>query len=66
VGQHIFEIDEFYGENQGLTIAEIELSAEDETFETPAWLGPEVSGEPKYYNSMLSKNPYKQWVYKTP
>jgi len=65
-GQHIFEVDEFYGENQGLTIAEIELSAEDEAFELPDWLGPEVSGEPKYYNSMLSKNPYKQWVYKTP
>ncbi|AFU68437.1 triphosphate tunnel metalloenzyme-like protein [Psychroflexus torquis ATCC 700755] len=62
VGKHIFEVDEFYGENQGLTIAEIELSTEDETFETPDWLAKEVTGEVKYFNSMLSKTPYKQWT----
>jgi len=60
-GKHIFEIDEFFGENQGLTIAEIELSSENETFEKPAWLGEEVTGITKYYNSLLSKNPFKNW-----
>ncbi len=58
---HIFEIDEFYGENQGLIVAEIELSTEDEKFEKPNWLGKEVTGDPKYYNSMLMKNPYTKW-----
>lgn len=61
VGQHVFEVDEFYGDNLGLTIAEIELSFEDEVFEKPDWLGEEVTGKANYYNAMLSKHPYKNW-----
>lgn len=61
VGKHTFEVDEFYGENEGLIIAEIELGNEDEAFEKPQWLGREVTGEVKYYNAMLMKNPYKNW-----
>jgi len=60
-GQHVFEIDEFYGENMGLIIAEIELSSEEEYFIRPDWLGDEVTGEVKYFNSMLIKNPYSNW-----
>ena len=60
-GEHTFEVDEFYGENEGLTVAEVELSAEDENFNKPSWLGEEVTGQVKYYNSMLMKNPYKDW-----
>ncbi len=60
-GEHIYEVDEFYGENEGLTIAEIELASEDEPFEKPSWLGPEVTGDSRYYNSMLMRNPYKNW-----
>lgn len=59
VGNHVFEIDEFYGENEGLILAEIELQSEDEPFEKPEWLGKEVTGDPRYYNAMLSKKPYK-------
>lgn len=61
VGNHIFEVDEFYGENKGLIIAEIELSAEDEVFEKPNWLGKEVTNDSRYYNSYLSKNPFINW-----
>ena len=61
VGQHIFEIDEFYGENEGLTIAEIELQSKDEIFIKPEWLGKEVTGDIRYYNSQLTKQPYKNW-----
>jgi adenylate cyclase len=60
-GKHTYEVDEFYGENDGLTVAEIELEAEDEAFDKPAWLGKEVTGDVKYFNSMLMKNPYKNW-----
>ena len=60
-GKHIFEIDEFYGDNQGLIIAEIELNSENETFEKPTWLGEEVTGNAKYYNSYLSKFPFSTW-----
>ena len=56
-----FEVDEFHGDNHGLTVAEIELSAEDEMFEKPGWLGQEVTGDARYYNSMLMKNPYCNW-----
>ena len=56
-----FEVDEFYGDNEGLTVAEIELPAEDHPFEKPEWLGEEVTGDTRYYNSMLMKNPYKKW-----
>lgn len=58
---HIFEIDEFYGANQGLIVAEIELNAENENFKKPDWLGNEVTGDLNYYNSSLSKKPYKNW-----
>ncbi len=61
VGKHIFEVDEFYGENEGLTLAEVELTSEDEKFEKPDWLGEEVTGDSKYYNAMLMKNPYSNW-----
>jgi adenylate cyclase len=60
-GNHSFEVDEFYGENQGLVIAEIELVKEDEPFERPAWLGKEVTGNVKYYNAMLIKEPFTKW-----
>jgi len=56
-----FEVDEFYGENQGLVIAEIELQDKLETFKRPTWLGEEVTGQTKYYNSNLITNPYKNW-----
>ncbi|HEX5742727.1 MAG TPA: CYTH domain-containing protein [Flavobacteriaceae bacterium] len=58
---HIFEVDVFLGDNLGLIIAEIELKNEDDFFEKPNWLGKEVTGDVKYYNSVLSKNPYKNW-----
>ena len=61
VGNHTYEVDEFFGENQGLTVAEIELSSEDEAFDKPSWLGSEVTGDARYYNSMLMKNPYTKW-----
>lgn len=60
-GAHTFEIDEFQGVNEGLIVAEIELQNENESFERPHWLGDEVTGEIKYYNSQLSKNPFKNW-----
>ena len=60
-GVHTWEVDEFYGENEGLTLAEIELAGEDDKFDKPSWLGEEVTGDAKYYNSMLMKNPYKNW-----
>ncbi len=58
---HLFEVDEFSGENAGLIIAEVELKSEDEYFEKPAWLGEEVTGDIRYYNSYLSGNPYSRW-----
>ncbi len=60
-GNHTFEVDEFYGENQGLVVAEVELQSENDHFEKPAWLGKEVTGDVKYYNSMLMKNPFTKW-----
>lgn len=61
VENHIFEVDEFFGNNEGLIVAEIELNSESEKFPKPAWLGKEVTGEREYYNSQLSKQPYKNW-----
>lgn len=58
---HLFEVDEFYAENEGLILAEVELQYEDEEFKKPVWLGVEVTGDVKYYNSQLSKNPYLKW-----
>jgi adenylate cyclase len=61
VGRHIFEVDEFYGENKGLIMAEVELQSETETFETPIWLGEEVTNDNRYYNSYLSQHPFTSW-----
>ena len=60
-GNHIFEIDEFFGDNEGLVLAEIELNTQDEAFEKPNWLGSEVTGDIRYYNSQLSNQPFKTW-----
>lgn len=60
-GPHFYEVDVFEAENHGLIIAEIELESEDEPFEKPDWLGPEVSGQPRYYNANLIKTPYRLW-----
>lgn len=60
-GCHVFEVDEFHGDNDGLVVAEIELSDENEAFGRPEWLGREVTGDSRYYNSMLMKHPYKDW-----
>src|SRR5699024_2422357 len=61
IGKHIFEIDVFEGDNQGLIVAEIELSSENEVFQRPSWLGKEVTGNSSYYNSQLSLLPYNRW-----
>ena len=61
VGAHVFEVDEFYGSNQGLVVAEVELASEDELFEKPSWLGEEVTSDDRYFNSMLVNNPYSEW-----
>jgi len=58
---HTWEVDEFLGLNAGLVVAEIELDAEDEAFDKPDWIGREVTGEQRYYNSSLIRNPYSQW-----
>jgi CYTH domain-containing protein len=61
-GTHTFEVDVFLGDNLGLLVAEIELNSENETFEKPTWLGDEVTGELQYYNSSISKLPFKNWL----
>jgi adenylate cyclase len=61
VGGKLWEIDRFEGENEGLWLAEIELDSEDEEFVLPEWITQEVSGDPRFYNSYLSENPYKNW-----
>ena len=61
VGKHTFEVDEFFGKNQGLLIAEVELENEDDPYEVPEWLGAEVTGNVRYYNSFLSIHPYAEW-----
>lgn len=60
-GRHFWEVDVFEGENEGLVVAEIELDSADEAFERPVWLGTEVTGKPRYYNSELSVRPYRMW-----
>ena len=60
-GAHTFEVDEFYGDNEGLIIAEVELGSVDEAFERPSFLGNEVTGDARYYNGHLSRNPFKFW-----
>lgn len=57
----VWEVDEFFGENMGLMVAEIELESEDQSFEKPIWVGEEVTGDPRYFNSSLIKEPYTQW-----
>ena len=61
MGNHTFEVDQFHSENEGLIIAEVELKSKDDQFEKPVWLGEEVTGDVRYYNAMLMKNPYTRW-----
>lgn len=61
VGKHLYEVDVFSGENEGLILAEIELQSENETFEKPNWLGMEVTNDTRYYNAYLSQKPFKTW-----
>ena len=61
VGKHLYEVDVFSGENEGLILAEIELESENETFEKPNWLGMEVTNDTRYYNAYLSQKPFKTW-----
>ena len=61
-GKHTWEVDVFHGENEGLIMAEIELESENDAFDKPNWLGKEVTGDKRYYNSYLSKEPYKSWM----
>lgn len=60
-GPHTFEVDEFYGDNEGLVMAEVELSAPDEPYEKPDFIGREVTGDRRFYNSHLRQNPFKLW-----
>jgi CYTH domain-containing protein len=60
-GPHLFEVDEFLGANNGLMVAEVELQLEDDDVTVPAWVEQEVTGQKKYYNSQLTKNPYSTW-----
>jgi CYTH domain-containing protein len=60
-GTHIFEVDEFYGDNQGLVMAEVELSAEDEPYVKPDFIAEEVTGDPRFYNSFLKSHPFTTW-----
>lgn len=57
----VWEIDEFFGENRGLIVAELELESEDQKFEIPEWIGKEVTGDPRYFNSNLIHHPYTKW-----
>ena len=61
VGGKTWEVDEFFGDNEGLPMAEIELLSEDESFEIPVWIGEEVTGDERYYNSKLTLHPFKFW-----
>ena len=61
VGKHVFEVDVFSGENEGLIMAEIELQIEDEAFIKPHWLGKEVTNDNRFYNAYLSNSPFKSW-----
>ncbi|MDM1345666.1 CYTH domain-containing protein [Myroides marinus] len=61
LGEHTFEVDIFHGDNEGLILAEIELTSENEQFSKPSWLGQEVTGDLRYYNSYIANNPYKNW-----
>lgn len=61
LGDRVWEVDEFFGENAGLIMAEVELENEDQAFETPTWIGQEVSDDPRYFNANLIANPYRNW-----
>jgi adenylate cyclase len=61
VGKHTFEVDRFGGTNEGLIVAEVELASEDEAIELPDWIGREVTDDPRYYNSNLSRRPFTTW-----
>ena len=61
VGSHVWEVDEFFGDNAGLVLAEVELAQEDEAFVTPDWLGEEVTQDGRYTNAHLSQHPYGRW-----
>ena len=61
IDNHIWEIDVFHGANEGLIVAEIELESEEEAFALPQWIGKEVTGDRRYYNSMLTKHPFTEW-----
>ena len=60
-GNLTWEIDEFFGENKGLIVAEVELESEDQAFAKPEWVGEEVTGDPRYFNANLIKHPYAKW-----
>ena len=60
-GGHTFEVDEFFGDNEGLVVAEVELDSAEEYFEKPGFIGEEVTGAQRYYNSRLTRFPYKSW-----
>ena len=60
-GEHIFEVDEFHGDNEGLVVAEVELHAADESYSKPDFIGDEVTGDRRYYNSHLRRHPYCEW-----
>ena len=60
-GRHVFEVDEFYGDNEGLVMAEVELKHGDEAFARPPFLGPEVTGDHHFYNKQMRANPFKNW-----
>jgi len=61
VGELTWEVDEFFGDNKGLIVAEVELTSEAQQFDKPAWVGDEVSGDPRYFNSNLIKHPFTKW-----
>lgn len=61
-GPHVFEIDEFHGENEGLVMAEVELGSETEAFDKPSFIGKEVTGDTRFYNAYLAVHPYKDWA----
>ncbi|SCM72380.1 CYTH domain-containing protein [Desulfovibrio sp. 86] len=60
-GEFVWEIDEFFGDNKGLIVAEVELTSEDQAFPKPEWVGEEVTGDPRYFNSNLIKHPFTKW-----
>ena len=60
-GNHTFEVDEFFGDNEGLVVAEVELSYEDEPYKKPHFIGKEVTGDRRYYNSCLCVKPFNKW-----